>query len=765
MRRRTSAEPGDGAAGVTARHRAELQSSGLTDETIAANGIYSESDPAAIARLLNCTTARARVLGPALVFPHFDRAGAAMGHAVLKPERPRSRKDKPGKVIKYENPRGMPNRLYIPAGARAALADPATHLGITEGCKKALAATQCGFPCVSIQGTWNWCLKRPRKDGRGRGPFELIPDLAGIEWDGRRVYICYDSDAATNPSVRTAERVLAGVLGGRGADVRVVRLPPEPDGGKNGLDDFLARRGADAYKQLLDTAQPPNEPASKTGTAKPKPPSAAAAVAGVGLKADLWHDATQTAFATLGGVTYKVRSKAFRHHLVAEYRKLNPGKVPNSEALSNALTAIEAAAVHDGPEDVAHVRVAGSGGRVYLHLADPASAVVEVGPDGWRVCDAPPVRFWRPPGMLPLPVPRGGGSVCRLRGFLNLPDDGAFALLLGWLVGAFNPAGPFPALILLGEQGSAKTTTARVVKRLIDPCAAAVRTQPRDERDLMIQGVKNWVLAFDNLSGLPGWLSDAYCRLATGGGFGTRELYTNDDEVVFDAKRPLVANGIEDFITRPDLLERSILLRHPPIPDDRRRLESEFWAEFDAAHPDLLGALLDRVSAGLRELPWVKLGALPRMADFARFATACERGAGERPLFLAAYAQNQAGAHEQALDASPVTVALVQHMAEQDEWEGSATDLQDALSRTLPLRGDGLSRVTPHGWPKGANALTNALRRLAPNLRRVHGLEVDCDRRTHQGRLVRITRHPVQARETSSRPSHRTHPRDIRGSP
>lgn len=258
---------------------------------------------------------------------------------------------------------------------------------------------------------------------------------------------------------------------------------------------------------------------------------------------------------------------------------------------------------------------------------------------------------------------------------------------------------------------------------------------------MMIAAGNGWLVAYDNVSYLPPWLSDGLCRLAIGGGFGTRTLYT-DDETTFEAKRPVVLNGIEDFVTRADLLERSVLLRHPPIPDGRRRPESEFWAAFDAAHPGLLGALLDRVAAGLRELPRVRLDRLPRMADFARFAVACERGAGEPSVFLAAYEANQAGAHEQALEASPVTTALVVHMEGRDEWEGTATELMKELARTLPTRGDGATPVYPHGWPKGPNALTNCLRRLSPNLRRVHQLDVDCDGRDsgrRRTRLVRIT--------------------------
>jgi hypothetical protein len=139
-------------------------------------------------------------------------------------------------------------------------------------------------------------------------------------------------------------------------------------------------------------------------------------------------------------------------------------------------------------------------------------------------------------------------------------------------------------------------------------------------------------------------------RSTRSGVCGPRNLEPNLSCHRLIGKRPLTVSGIEDFITRADLLERSLLIRHPPIPEEKRRPESKFWAAFDAAYPKVLGEVLDRVSAGLRELPRVKLTRLPRMADFALFAIACERGGGEETRFLSAYTENQAGAHEQALD-------------------------------------------------------------------------------------------------------------------
>lgn len=244
-----------GRPGLIPNHRTELQASGLTEDTVAANGVYSETDPGAVAALINWSAARAKLLGPVLVYPHFDRDGRPLHHATVKPDKPRDRSDKPGKV-KYENPRQRPNRLYVPAGTRAALGDPTAPLFVTEGCKKALAATQHGFPCVSLPGVWSWVAPREKKNGKKVGRLALNDDLAGVAWQGRRVYICYDSDAASNADVARAENALADVLRCHGAEVRVVRLPAEPDGAKSGLDDFLARHGADRLRQLTDATRP-----------------------------------------------------------------------------------------------------------------------------------------------------------------------------------------------------------------------------------------------------------------------------------------------------------------------------------------------------------------------------------------------------------------------------------------------------------------------------------------------------------------------------
>ena len=236
------------------------------------------------------------------------------------------------------------------------------------------------------------------------------------------------------------------------------------------------------------------------------------------------------------------------------------GGAPSSEALQSALNVIEAKAHFDGPERIVHIRVGGLDGRLYLDLGDETWRAVEIEASGWRVIDNPPVRFRRASGMKPMPIPVGGGSVATLRSFLNVQTDADFVLVVAWALAVLRDRGPYPVMVLSGEQGSAKSTFAAILRALLDPNTAPLRALSREDRDLFIAASNGHVLNFDNVSGLPGWISDTLCRLATGGGFAVRQLYSDQDEVLFDAARPVILNGIEEIVARPDLADRALFL-------------------------------------------------------------------------------------------------------------------------------------------------------------------------------------------------------------
>jgi hypothetical protein len=229
----------------------------------------------------------------------------------------------------------------------------------------------------------------------------------------------------------------------------------------------------------------------------------------------------------------------------------------------------------------------------------------------------------------------------------------------------------------------------------------------------MIAATNSWIISLDNLSRLSIWLSDALCRLATGGGFATRELYANDEEILFDAKRPIMLNGIEELVTRSDLLDRSIIINLPSIPEHKRRAEAEVCREFESARPAILGGLMDAVSCALRQHERVHFERLPRMADFAAWSIAAESSLGLKPgEFIAAYTDNRAASNDLALEASPVAAALIIFIEHERQWVGTASELLERLNASV-------SQIVQlqEGWPKSGRGLSGALKRLAPNLR------------------------------------------------
>jgi hypothetical protein len=475
----------------------------------------------------------------------------------------------------------------------------------------------------------------------------------------------------------------------------------------------------------------------ETGEAAKRGTSQADILIDISQSAELFHAPDGTGYADLEinghRETWSIRAKGFRRWLAQRFFEETAG-APNSEALQSALSVIEANAHFDAPERQVNVRVAGLDGRLYLDLCDETWRAVEIDSTGWRIVDRPPVRFRRAAGMQALPVPVRGGSVEALRSFLNVQSVNDFVLVVAWMMAVLRNRGPYPVIVLSGEQGSAKSTFSAILRALLDPNKAPLRALPREDRDLFIAATNGHLLAFDNVSGLPAWISDTLCRLATGGGFAVRQLYSDQDEVLFEAARPVILNGIEDIVTRPDLADRAVFLTLEPIPEDRRRPEQELWTAFEAERPRILGVLLDAVATGLAELPNTKLDKLPRMADFALWATACETALWPAGTFWAAYCGNRDDAVEGVIDADPIAAAVRALVAARTAWTGTASDLLDSLAK---MAGDRVAKSK--SWPESARALAGRLRRAATFLRKI-GIEIGFEREGRaRTRIIRIT--------------------------
>jgi hypothetical protein len=376
------------------------------------------------------------------------------------------------------------------------------------------------------------------------------------------------------------------------------------------------------------------------------------------------------------------------------------------------------------------VRIAGDSNTTFLHLADEPGTIIKI--DAAGIHDASDandasIRFLLKLGMRQLPNPaipksleESRAILQELRGFCNLKDDGEWLLYLVSLLSGFRPTGPFVVVVVVGEQGSAKSTLCKVFRRLVDPSKAPLRSAPREERDLWIAASNGWIVAFDNVSRISADLSDAICRLATGGGNSYRTLYENDSETLFQCQRLVLLNTIDDLTLRGDLVDRAIQLTCRRIDNTQRLTEEEFWSEFEKREAEFLGALLIVLSATLLKLPAIKLDTAPRMADFARFGVAVEQSLDLPPgTFITAYCVNR-----KAL----ATVALENQFAElllrlDLPLEEKPSDLWQKL-HDLALFQDG---KIPRWFPANGQSLSSKLRRDAP-LFRQRGIEVDFSR-------------------------------------
>ena len=538
---------------------------------------------------------------------------------------------------------------------------------------------------------------------------------------GAEVIVVRDDDVAGKQHARSVVEHLSGVA----KSVRLVR-PAEGchdaaehlDGG-HGVDEFVGLR---LLTPVAETKAAVARKSPRSSTASKATPKASTRLVKMMNDTGEFFRCGDVVYATIEidghTETWGVRSKHFKGLMAGAFYDHFRTTV-GSTAIDDALRVIEAETRSSGPERLVHLRVAeGPDGAVYVDLVNEKWEAVKVTKSGWKIVTQPPVHFIRKAGMQALPHPQEGGTLDELRYFINVDDEG-YVLLSAWLVGTYCPWGPYAILELQGEHGSAKSTTGEGLQNLSDPNRGKLRVTPGSARDLAISAQNGWLLAFDNLSWIEPWLSDALCRISTGGGMAVRTLYTDDEEQIFFACRPILMNGIEELGTRPDLLDRTLMVTLPAISPNKRKDKRTLRGEFEAAWPRLFGSVLDAVSLALRNYSRLDLPDLERMADFVKWSAAASPAFGGQEALLDALKNNAARLSALSVESNPVADAIMGILKEHGRWESNATELLDELN--LQRRNEG---HPPSGWPKGPRALAGMLRRLAPTLRS-QGFEVD----------------------------------------
>jgi hypothetical protein len=456
---------------------------------------------------------------------------------------------------------------------------------------------------------------------------------------------------------------------------------------------------------------------------------------------ELFHDSTGSTWARIEidghYETWHCRSRDFKQWL-ARLAWEKDKKVPDSQAINAALNVIAAKGRFDGPERALHNRVASFEKAIWYDLANTLWWAVRVTPRGWEIEPLPPILFRRRAHQRPQVLPAKGGDLTRVLEFVNLRQRSDQILLLVYIVSSLVPDIPHPIPVLYGPQGATKTTTFCILRRLIDPSVTETLSLPRDATQLVQQLSHHWTPYYDNITFLPEWVSDALCRSVTGQGFSKRELFSDDDDVIYSFRLCSGLNGINIAAHKPDLLDRCLLFGLEPLAPEQRRDETELWAEFETLRPSLFGGMLDALSRAMVLRPAVHLPGLPRMADFAKWGCAIAEALGySQEEFLAAYDDSMQVRNDEVLAGHPVAAMVAVLMEGRQVWNGTASELLNELDRlAIAHRVD----IRSSAWPKAAHTLTRRLNEVRPNLAAA-GIAVTVDR-NGRGRNLTIRKTP-----------------------
>ena len=425
---------------------------------------------------------------------------------------------------------------------------------------------------------------------------------------------------------------------------------------------------------------------------------------------------------------------SLRARLAASLRR-RTGKVAAASALADAITVLEGEAAELDPQPV-WLRVGRHQDAVVVDMGTETGQCIRIRPGSWSVEAQSPVIFRRSELTHPLPEPQRGGTLDPLRALINLSEDD-WRLVVGWVVAAYLAGIPHPILLVQGEQGTAKSNLVRCLLALVDPQPAADREPPADKREWAIFARASWAFSFDNVTQIPGWLSNSLCKGVTGDAVLQRALHSDEDIMVFAFQRVIAMTTIA--LRRDpggDLADRMLLVEPDVLA--HRRTEEHVRAARQAALPEALGAVLDLVAAVLAELPAVTVPDPPRMTDFARVLAALDQVTGWDTL--GCYRAKVTAMSLALIEGSTLARALHRLATrpspggpDPGPWEGTAAELLATLRHGCQAAGLAAAEL-----PADERVLGRQVREIAPALRRA-GVDIR-PRKSGPKRYLRITK-------------------------
>ena len=462
--------------------------------------------------------------------------------------------------------------------------------------------------------------------------------------------------------------------------------------------------------------------------------------------------------------TLPIDSIKFERFLRRLYSETYDGKIAYTESIKGAISQLEAIADCNGETIPLHLRVAWGNpdttDSIYYDLSDDKNRVVKITKDGWRIEENQiEVLFRKYNHLKPQVEPityqdaRDGKDSKMFDEFISLFNlksnkentiEDIKLLLKCYVISLFIPEIQKPIKALHREQGGAKSTFQELVKMLVDPSIITTLTFPRDSNEFIQQLSHNYIAYYDNISTIPDWISDLFCRAVTGNSASKRGLYTNDDDFYYNFKRIIGINGIDLAATKADLLDRSIIIELERIDKKNRKKIKKIWEKFNQLKPYVLKYIFDILAKVLRykeehgeiEFP----DGQNRLADWEEYCEIISRCMDNPDWeFQRVYQDNIGVQIDEAIESSPLSQAVLEFMNEEiiigtdeatgndiknirEDWTGTPTELHTELE-SIATGKLNLNVSRNRLWPKSASHLTRRVNGIKSNLRE-KGIEI-----------------------------------------
>ncbi len=631
-----------------------------------------------------------------------------------------------------QDPEKGNKKVTFPSGIKAQvyewdiLKSAKDKIVICEGELDMLVLTSRGMPAItSTHGAGTFKQKWVEKIGKFK-----------------KIYVCFDNDDAGRNG---ADRVVK-MLGVTGSEIYLTTLPKEVGKGGDITDYFTKHNGN--LDELLHKLSKQVLIIEKTEHLKETEENKQSEIIINRIKKliHLFKDDLDEAYTKIKNKDHFEiwpirRNRNFKLWVNRIGREVL-GKTPSETAVKEIMSVLEGDAIFDGKTESLYNRMAFNKKEFWLDLADEKWRAIKITPDDWEVIENPPILFKRYQHQLPQVIPDKNGSIDLLNNFLNLKNKNHKLLIYVFVVTSFIQNIPHPCLIFHGPQGSAKTTSFKMIRSLIDPSRIEVTDLSNNKKELIQTLDHNCICFFDNLGNIKNDISDLLCRVITGSGFSQRMLYSDDTDIIRNIRRIVGLNGINLSATQPDLLERSIIIELNTIAEEERKNEEDLWQEFNELKPKILGGILNTLSKAMTIIPNIKIDCLPRMADFAKWGEAVSQALGYKEgSFIQIYRENIKEINLKGVEEDMVAsaiVALLNSEESENRWEGTMLELLEDLTK-VAMDNKIIIDEKDRYWVKQPNALSKKITKIKPLL---VSMEIKITaKRTNKGRELTITNH------------------------